>query len=130
MSSPSSPTPFLFPSAFLLPTGPLGPLSSSAPTGLFSPSSPTGLFSPFSPRTEKAAKAEHAATDGTPPTLPLLILAVLSAEPSFHVSIPIILANLLCRSGPRAFVKPSATISSVGQYSNRNLPSSTQFLTK
>src|SRR5947207_15851352 len=80
MSSPSSPSAFLFPSAFLLPralllptgfllpTGPLGPLSSSAPTGLLSPSSPTELFSPFSPRTEKAAKAEHAATDETPPT--------------------------------------------------------------
>ena len=47
-----------------------------------------------------------------------------------HTPISIIFANLLCLSGPSAFVKPSATISSVEQYSSRVVSSSTQFLTK
>jgi hypothetical protein len=41
---------------------------------------------------------------------------------------PISFPNLLCRSDPRAFVNPSATMSSVGQYSSYTVPSSTQFL--
>jgi hypothetical protein len=43
---------------------------------------------------------------------------------------PIIFANFLCLSGPKAFVNPSAAMSSVGQYSKRVVPFSTQFLTK
>src|SRR5947207_6977793 len=70
MHCPSGSSGLAIPDGYVLPFSPKGLFSPVSLTGVFSPFSPTGLFSPFSRgEWKEATKAEHTATDETPPTI-------------------------------------------------------------